>query len=243
MPSKTEELPAEAGTKLDPRERIEWAHRRFGSKLMMTTSFGAHSAVTLHLVTQVIPDIPVVLVDTGYLFPETYRFADELSQRLRLNLHCVGPDPSAAWLLARHGRLWEQGPAGMQAYLRLHKVEPLSRAFAKMGVRAWISGVRHVQSGHRSQLKPLELQDGRVKIHPVLDWTDEAMEAYLRDHRLPLHPLVSQGYRSIGDVHSTLPTVEGQDPREGRLLGEKRECGIHLHITAEQAASLKSSGL
>ena len=230
-------------TGVDARELITWAAQTFGPGLVVSTSFGAQSAVMLHLVSEVAPETPVIFVDTGYLFPETYRFAEELNTRLKLNLKTYAAPMSAARQEALYGKLWEEGEDGIKSYLQRNKVEPMQRALRELGATAWLAGIRQGQTSHRARLRPVEQQDGRYKIHPILSWTEEDVNAYLARHGLPQHPLVAQGYRSIGDVHSTIPTTPDQDPREGRLLGQKRECGLHLPLSPEQSASLRSSGL
>lgn len=226
-----------------PQAIVRWAVERFDGRLALSSSFGAQSAVMLHLVSKVAPGIPVILVDTGYLFPETYRFAHELEARLDLKLHIVRPRLSAAHQEAIYGRRWEQDGEELQSYLFMNKVEPMERALEELGASAWMAGLRAAQTDHRRSLRKVELQNGRIKLHPILDWDDETVEAYLRMYDLPLHPLVKQGYRSIGDTHSTFRVRPGENAREGRRLGEKRECGLHLNLTEAQNRSLKSSGL
>jgi phosphoadenosine phosphosulfate reductase len=208
-------------------DRIAWAAGRFGDRLVLSSSFGAQAAVMLSLATRIVPGIPVVLVDTGYLFAETYRFADQLTARLKLNLKVYRPELSPAWLEARHGRLWEQGIQGLEAYNRLAKVEPMQRALSELGAGAWLAGLRRVQASTREALPVVGLQDGRVKIHPIVDWTDRDVHAYLGKHGLPYHPLWDEGYVSIGDTHTSRPVGAGLGPEETRFFGLKRECGIH----------------
>jgi phosphoadenosine phosphosulfate reductase len=226
-----------------PEDILRWAARTYRGGIVLSTSFGAHSAVMLHMLSRAAPEVPVVFIDTGYLFPETYRFADELTRRLRLDVRVYGPQMSAARQEALHGKLWEQGEEAVERYLLVNKVEPMQRALRELDARAWIAGVRGSQTEHRASLRPLQTQDGRVKVHPILDWSVADMDRYLELHALPHHPLYAEGYRSIGDWHSTLPTTPDMDPRDGRLLGKKRECGLHLPLTEEQNQSLKSSGL
>lgn len=209
-------------------EVIRWAVERFGGNLVMTSSFGAHSAVMLHLMAKVAPGVPVILVDTGYLFRETYAFVETMRKRLSLDLRTYSADQTPAYQEAAYGKLWEQGAEGVKEYLRINKVEPLQRALGDLDAAAWLAGLRADQTSFRAGLERVTEQDGRWKVHPILNWSIHDMDEYLATHSLPHHPLYSQGYRSIGDVHSTLPTVEGQDPRDGRILGEDRECGIHL---------------
>ena len=224
-------------------EVVAWAAERFATGLVMSSSFGAQSAVMLHLVSRIAPETPVIFIDTGYLFPETYRFAEQLQQRFGLNLHVFGPTMTPARQEALYGRTWEQGSEGVQEYLQRNKVEPMQRALDTLGARAWMAGLRSDQTEHRSELPRVGTQDGRVKIHPILRWSLEDVEAYMDAHDLPYHPLYAEGFRSIGDVHSTLPTTDDMDPRDGRILGKKRECGLHLPLSAEENQSLKSSGL
>jgi phosphoadenosine phosphosulfate reductase len=211
-------------------KRVAWALESFSGRIVMTSSFGAQSAVCLHLVTQQCPNIPVVLIDTGYLFPETYQFIDELSERLSLNLRIYRAPLSAAWQEARYGKLWEQGLDGLERYNHLNKVEPMQRALRDLGAGAWISGLRRQQAKSRQHLDVLLLRNGRCKIHPIIDWTDRDIYRYLSKHALPYHPLWEQGYVSIGDVHTTRRLVDGMNPEDTRFFGLKRECGLHEHV-------------
>lgn len=212
----------------DAMDVIRWAERCYPGSLVMSSSFGADSAVMLHLVTRVVPNIPVIFIDTGYLFPETYRFAEQLRQRLDLNLVVRSANCTAARQEALFGRLWEQGEEGLEHYHQLNKIEPMDRALRELGARAWIAGIRGDQTEHRRSLPKVAWQDGRVKVHPLLDWTKERVDEYLAEHQLPRHPLYEQGFRSIGDWHSTRSVEEGEDDRAGRALGSKRECGLHV---------------
>lgn len=208
-------------------ERVKWGLKTFRRKIVLSSSFGAQSAVCLHMVTRQRPSIPVVLVDTGYLFPETYRFIDELTQRLKLNLMVLRPETSAAWQESRHGKLWEQGIEGIEEYNRINKVEPLRKGLAQLGAKAWISGIRRDQSSSREGISVLALQDGIVKIHPLIDWTDRDIYDYLKAHDLPYHPLWDEGYISIGDWHTSHKLTDVASKDHVRFLGLKRECGLH----------------
>ncbi|MFO0450882.1 MAG: phosphoadenylyl-sulfate reductase [Pseudomonadota bacterium] len=211
----------------DAEARVDWAFATLPGPQVLTSSFGAQAAVMLHLVSARRPETPVVLIDTGYLFPETYRFVDELTARLHLNLRVYAPRESAAWQEARYGRQWEQGPAGLEAYLERNKVEPLRRAFTELRVGTWFSGLRRVQSRSRAEIPYLERRDGRYKLSPLADWTDRDVGAYLKRHALPYHPLWERGYVSIGDWHSTRTLEEAGSEEATRFGGIKRECGIH----------------
>jgi phosphoadenosine phosphosulfate reductase len=210
--------------------RVEQASELLPAARILSSSFGAQAAVSLHLVTQVLPDIPVVLIDTGYLFAETYRFIDALTERLRLDLRVYRPAETPAWLEARHGKLWEQGTAGIDRYNRVHKVEPMQRALAELGVGTWFAGLRRQQSRSRAAIEPVQrIGPARFKVHPIFDWSDRDIYDYLRHHGLPYHPLWDRGYVSIGDWHTTRSLVDAGDATEGtRFFGLQRECGLHL---------------
>lgn len=208
-------------------ERVAWAIEHLAGAHALSSSFGAQAAVALHMTTQAMPDIPVILVDTGYLFPETYRFVDDLTERLSLNLKVYRPQVGVAWMEARHGRLWEEGVEGITRYNQLRKVEPMQRALRELGIRTWIAGLRRGQSDSRAALDFLQLRDGRWKLHPIADWTDRDVWQYLTQHELPYHPLWHEGYVSIGDVHTTRRMEEGMREEDTRFFGLKRECGLH----------------
>lgn len=225
-----------------PEAILEWARDAFGDRLVLTSSFGAESAVMLHLASRVIPSAPVIFLDTGYLFPETYQFAEELKERLNLDVRVYSPKMTAARQEALYGRLWEGDEQDLALYQQMNKVEPMDRALRELGAKAWVAGLRSNQTSFRAALRPIELQNNVYKVHPILGWDAEQIHRYLRVNDLPYHPLYRRGYRSIGDVHSTVPTEEGEDARAGRRLGTHLECGIHLPRQA-QDKSLKSSGL
>ena len=210
--------------------RVAWALENFPGRVVLTSSFGAQSAVCLHMVVAQQADIPVVLIDTGYLFPETYRFIDQLAERLALNLHIYRALHGPAWQEARYGKLWEQGLDGIERYNRLNKVEPMQRALKDLDAAAWISGLRRQQAKSRQHLDVLLWRNGRCKIHPLIDWTDRDVYRYLTQYGLPYHPLWEQGYVSIGDIHTTRRLVDGMSPEDTRFFGLKRECGLHEHV-------------
>ena len=207
--------------------RVVWALDRMRPNVVLSSSFGAQSAVLLHLVTRQWADIPVVLVDTGYLFPETYRFIDQLTARLQLNLKVYRAATTPAWQEARYGRLWEQGIEGITAYNRMNKVEPMQRALDELGAVGWVVGLRRAQASTRKHLSVLGVQDGYLKVHPIVDWNDKHVYDYLTRHDLPYHPLWEQGYPSIGDWHTSHKLTDGMAEEEARFFGLKRECGLH----------------
>ena len=212
---------------MSAEERVRWAVSMFGEELIMTTSFGTHSAVMLHLVTSIQPDIPVVFVDTGYLFPETYRFAAEMAERLNLNLKKYRANSTAAEQEAIHGKLWEKGEEGFKQYNLVNKVEPMDRAVKELGAKAWLAGLRRSQSASRSDRQVVETQNRMTKIYPILDWDNRKMHEYLTANELPYHPLWDLGYVSLGDWHSTSKLLDGMSEEETRFGGLQRECGLH----------------
>lgn len=208
-------------------ERVRWAVKNLPGEQVLSSSFGIQSAVLLHMVTRVRPDIPVLLIDTGYLFPETYRFVEELRTRLDLNLKVVVPKITRAWQEAQYGKLWEHGLEGLERYNDLNKVQPMKQALAEMGVGAWFAGLRREQSQSRKALAVLRVQDARIKVHPLIDWNNRDVFRYLEKYDLPYHPLWEKGYESVGDVHSSQPLLAGMAVEDTRFGGLKRECGIH----------------
>ncbi|XQW85428.1 phosphoadenylyl-sulfate reductase [Thalassotalea piscium] len=208
-------------------ERVEWAMENLPSQFVLSSSFGIQSAVMLHMLTQVDEHIPVLLTDTGHLFPETYQFIETLSERLKLNLHVFSAKESAAWQMAKYGEEWSKDEVSLKAYNRRNKVEPLERGLDQLNAGTWFSGVRRQQSAHRESLSVVSILRGRFKVHPIIDWTNKDIHQYLTKHNLPYHPLWDQGYVSVGDVHSTRPLTLGMDESETRFSGMQRECGLH----------------
>lgn len=213
---------------LSAAERVAWAIENTPCLHVMTSSFGVQAAVMLHLVTQVHPGIPVVVVDTGYLFPETYQFMDELTSRLGLNLVVCRAELSPMWQEARYGKQWEQGIDGTKAYNHRNKVEPLDIKFDELGVATWFTGLRREQASSRAETPFIDVAAGRIKVQPIADWTKQDVHKYLEQHELPYHPLFEQGYVSIGDTHSTRPLTIGMTEEETRFGGLVRECGLHV---------------
>ena len=228
-PESLEELNAQLEAR-SAEQRVEWALQNGPANAALSSSFGAQASVMLHMLSQQKPDIPVILIDTGYLFPETYRFADELQERLKLKLQVFRPLVSRAWMEARHGRLWEQGVIGIDQYNGLRKVEPMKRALKELGVGTWFTGLRRSQSSTRSQTPVLQQRDGRLKVNPIVDWTDRDIWVYMKKHDLPYHPWWDEGYVSIGDFHTTSRWEPGMSAEDTRYFGLKRECGIHVEV-------------
>lgn len=213
--------------KLTAEQRVEWAVSYLPGTHVVSSSFGIQAALMLHLLTQVKPDIPVILTDTGYLFSETYNFIDQLSERLTLNLKVYRSAQSANWQEARYGKLWEQGIEGIEKYNKLNKVEPMRRALADLETQTWFSGLRREQAKSRAHLPILSIQNGVFKFLPVIDWSNKDVHQYLEANQLPYHPLWEKGYLSVGDTHTTKKWEPGMSEEETRFFGLKRECGLH----------------
>ncbi len=215
---------------LDASSRVAWALDRFGEGLVMSTSFGLQSAVMLHLVSKVSADIPIIFVDTGYLFPETYLYSETLREQLGVEPRVFSASLSSAGQETRFGRLWEQGEEGMRRYNLINKVEPMQRALKELEATAWLAGLRRKQSSSRADRFFIESQNGVSKIYPILDWDDRATYQYLPDNDLPYHPLEGKDYDSLGDWHSTKKLSEVSSVDETRHGGHKRECGLHEEL-------------
>lgn len=194
---------------------------------IVSSSFGAQSAVMLHLINTVAPGTPVVLTDTGYLFTETYQFIDAMTERLGLNLHVYSAKESSAWQEARFGKLWEKGADGITQYNQINKVEPMQRALEELNVGTWFAGLRRSQSTGRSKLSVLQHIGAQIKVYPIIDQTNKQLHEYLKVHNLPYHPLWEKGYVSIGDWHTTRALEAGMNEEDTRFFGLKRECGLH----------------
>jgi len=209
-------------------DRIKWLDQEFGSRLVLSSSFGLQAAIMLKLVSDHAPNTPVVWLDTGYLFPETYQYAEQLITDLGINVKVYQPKLSAARQEALYGKLWEQGEEGNTQYGLLNKVEPMNRALQELGTDIWVSGLRRSQSSTRADRQFAEQQKSTLKVYPILDWSDAQVSAYFYDQKLPKHPLEAKGYATMGDWHSTKPLEEGESAEGSRFGGNKYECGLHL---------------
>ncbi|HGN1708062.1 TPA: phosphoadenosine phosphosulfate reductase [Providencia rettgeri] len=212
---------------MNAMQRIEWAVEHLPAQFVLSSSFGIQAALTLHMVTQVLPNIPVILTDTGYLFPETYQFIEQLTNKLKLNLQVYRAKQTPAWQEAIYGQLWTQGLDGIERYNQLNKVEPMERALHELQAQTWFSGLRREQSASRANLSVLGTGKGVFKVLPVIDWNNKQVYEYLTKYDLPYHPLWEQGYLSVGDTHTTRKWEEGMSEEDTRFFGLKRECGLH----------------
>ncbi|WP_428673668.1 phosphoadenylyl-sulfate reductase [Roseibium sp.] len=197
---------------------------QYADDIAMVSSFGADSAVLLHMVARINPSTPVLFIDTVKLFPATLAYRDELIEKLGLT-DVRTQKPAQDDLAAKDpaGMLWM---SDTDACCHIRKVLPLERALDGFG--AWISGRKRFQSASRANLEFFEAEEGRVKVNPLADWTAADILDYAKVHDLPPHPLVAQGYPSIGCLPCTSKVAPGEDPRSGRWRGQdKTECGIH----------------
>lgn len=192
------------------------------------SSFGAESAVLLHLLAQIDPNIPVLFLDTGKHFPETLAYRDELMEQVGLtNLVVLTPDEPELNAKDESGLRWSYDPDGC---CEIRKVKPLAKAL--LNYDASFTGRKAFQSQTRANLPRFEIDtsdaQGRLKINPLIDWSAQDISDYFEEHNLPRHPLVAEGYPSIGCAPCTNQVAEGEDPRSGRWSGwDKTECGIH----------------
>ncbi len=193
------------------------------------SSFGAESAVLLHLISRVNPNVPVLFLETGKHFPETLGYRDLLVERLGLtDLRNLTPDEAELAKKDESGLRWSYDPDGC---CEIRKVKPLAKALA--GFDATFTGRKSFQAATRANLPRFEIDNtdaqGRLKINPLIDWSPERLAAYIEEHDLPPHPLVAEGYPSIGCMPCTSKVAEGEDARSGRWKGwDKTECGIHV---------------
>jgi len=207
-----------------PRTVLEAAVETFGDRLALVSSFGAESAVLLHLVSKVKPDMPVLFLDTGMLFGQTLDYRRQLAARLGLTaVRDLRPLYQDLAMADPQAKLWQ---SDTDACCHLRKVLPLDRALADFD--AWITGRKRFQGGARLAMRVVEQADDQVKFNPLANWTKADLDAYAAEYDLPAHPLVAQGFPSIGCWPCTQAVEEGQDPRAGRWAGsDKSECGIH----------------
>jgi len=227
--------------KSTPQQVVEWAKVQFGRDVVMSSSFGADSAVLLHMVTRAVPDVRIIMVDTGYLFPETHLFMEELRQRLNLNVWVYRTHNDPIAYLHRAGEGDPNWRKDIEACCAANKVEPFDRAMKQLRPRAWLRGIRRGQSESRKNV-PFVVWDKRYDcyaVSPLLNWTARDVHAYLTENGLPYHPLREKNYVSIGcnPETCTIPIQIGQgDDRSGRWAGTgKLECGINTTNSLDSA--------
>ena len=198
----------------------------FPGESCIVSSFGTESAAILHMAADVAPDVPVLFIDTGKLFDETLAYRDVLRERLRLtNIQTLSPSPHDLAADDPDGTLHARNP---DLCCHVRKTLPLIRALRPYKV--WVSGRKRYHGGERAQIPRVEIQDGKLKLNPLFDWSAQDLRAYAREHDLPDHPLLARNYPSVGCIPCTAPVAAGEDdPRAGRWAGQdKTECGIHI---------------
>jgi phosphoadenosine phosphosulfate reductase len=208
-----------------PEEILAWAVETFGADIAASSSFQTQGVPLLHMISRVKPDLPILFLDTGYHFPETLAFRDQLVREWGLSLRVVRAVLSRDELVGQYGHdLYRRDP---DLCCHVNKVEPMQRALA--GLRAWISGIRRDQSPARANIQILEqTRQGVIRVHPMATWARQDIWRYIHQHNLPEHPLLAQGYLSVGCAPCTRPVHIGEDERAGRWVGQERtECGLH----------------
>ncbi len=209
-----------------PAHILQWALRRFGDEVIASSSFQTQSMPLLHMISLWAPRLPVIFLDTGYHFPETLAFRDKIVSLWKLNLRIArtasGDHPAGQ----PQGNLYQRDP---DLCCHLHKVVPMQEALR--GYRAWISGIIPDQTAERAHLQVLEPGASVLRIHPLAFWSRRDVFNYIAEHRLPEHPLTSQGYLSIGCEPCTRPVQIGEMARAGRWAqSAKTECGLHTQL-------------
>ncbi|KCZ85416.1 MULTISPECIES: phosphoadenylyl-sulfate reductase [Hyphomonas] len=202
--------------------------REWPEQLTYVSSFGAESVAMLSLIAEVDPSLPVVFLDTGMHFPQTLDYRDEVIERLGLTgVRSIPPNETERKVLDPDNKLWQSEP---DACCALRKVRPLEPALE--GFDAWITGRKRFHGGERMKLPVFEFANGRYKVNPMAGWTADDVDLFMKQRNLPRHPLVDQGYPSIGCWPCTRPASDPLDPRSGRWAGQdKTECGLHLDKT------------
>ncbi|MCB9140029.1 MAG: phosphoadenylyl-sulfate reductase [Caldilineaceae bacterium] len=213
-----------------PQTILQWAWKTFPSDMAATSSFQTQSMPLLHMISLVAPDLPIFFLDTTFHFPETLFFRDRLMREWGLNVRSLTAEQRLAHSQDNYGQLYRTDP---DRCCYINKVAPLARA--KEGLAAWITGIRRDQTEARRHT-PIVSRDknGQVKICPMATWTEQDVWRYINQHDLPVHPLLSQGYMSIGCAPCTRPVHAGEESRSGRWADRaKTECGLHVELPVE----------
>tara|TARA_B100000073_G_C23736291_1_gene572277 strand:+ start:2324 stop:3046 length:723 start_codon:yes stop_codon:yes gene_type:complete len=219
-------------SKMSSIEIIEWGYKEFNKELAFTTSFGIQSAVLLDLIcrSSVKNKVKIFWIDTGYLPPETYEYAEALIEKLSLNIEVLQSEMSPARMEALYGKLWEsKNIEDLDKYHQIRKVAPLEKALEKYAIKCWGSGVRAQQTENRKQMKFIEILRGRLSLRPLLGWSKKDIFYYMEEKNLPQHPLFIKGYSTVGDWHSSSPENNNNKGRSTRFGGVKQECGLHIN--------------
>ena len=217
---------------LSSLEMLEWALQRFQNNLAFTTSFGIQSSVLLHLIqsSSLRNEVKIFWIDTGYLPKETYLYANTLINKLSLNITILQSEISPAHMEAMYGKLWESNRVeDINKYHQIRKVDPLDKALKKYSINCWGSGVRAQQTTNRGKMKFIELIRDTLSIRPLLGWSQKDIFYYMKEKKLPQHPLFMEGFSTVGDWHSSSPESSNAKGRSTRFGGIKQECGLHVN--------------
>jgi len=227
LAGEIERLSQEFETKT-PQEILKWAIDTFWPQIALSSSFQTQSVPLLHMASLIRSDILIFFLDTGYHFWETHMFREQLSSHWQLNVLDLYRDTRWDVFVRQRTRSLPVDDPNLCCFI--HKVQPMQKALRDM--KAWISGIRRDQTSVRAQAKILELQDdGLLKINPLLNWTKADIQKYSNEYRLPAHPLLQRGYRSIGCAPCTIAIGVNEDERAGRWSGHaKVECGLHTEM-------------
>jgi len=211
-----------------PQEILKWTFKKFGDSVAISSSFGPASGALLHMASRVKPGVRVIFIDTFYHFPETLEYKETLQKLLNLNVVTYRSRMPRSEFVAKYtNQLYEKRP---DKCCHIHKVEPMKEAL--IGLKAWITGLRRTQAETREKSKVLEkYQEGIIKVNPIVNWTSKMVYDYIKDHKIPLHPLFEKGYTSIGCWPCTRPIFGDEDERAGRWANKaKVECGLHTFL-------------
>ena len=215
---------------MTPKEIILWGYESFDNHFAITTSFGIQSSVILHMVKQcsLQKKIKIFWIDTGYLPPETYKYAERLINDLSLEIEVLQSEISPARMESIYGKLWETNKSyDLDKYHELRKIKPLENALNKHHIYCWASGVRSEQTDNRNNMKFVDVIRERLSLRPLLKWKNKDIFYYMKENQLPSHPLFLKGFSTVGDWHSSSPDSINNKGRSTRFGGMKQECGIH----------------
>lgn len=214
------------------QEMLLWGYENFGDQFAITTSFGIQSSVLLNMVNKssLQKKIKIFWIDTGYLPAETYHYADKLINDLSLEIEVLQSEISPARMESIYGKLWETNKSNdLDKYHEIRKIKPLEKGLEKNNIQCWASGVRSIQTENRNKMKYIDFIRKRLSLRPLLNWTNKDIFYYMKENKLPDHPLFLKGYSTVGDWHSSAPDGQEKQGRATRFRGVKQECGIHTN--------------
>ena len=217
---------------MNSQEMLLWGYEKFDNEFAITTSFGIKSSVLLKMVSEssLQKKIKIFWIDTGYLPAETYQYAEKLINDLSLEIEVLQSELSPARMESLYGKLWETNKASdLDKYHEIRKIKPLENGLEKYNIQCWASGVRSSQTHNRNKMKFLDVIRERLSLRPLLNWTKKDIFYYMKENKLPDHPLFLKGYSTVGDWHSSSPDGTDKQGRATRFRGVKQECGLHTN--------------